>query len=122
MITNVRFAVAAAAMDLRMYAIRAAKKISYGENGMGLVPIMWAVWGVSLVFMAGVSIFAARLGRNEEAQIYLADSSNRVKSDQDAILARVNKFRPVKMTALWVAGAMTAIVLVYYLFDIFHQF
>jgi hypothetical protein len=122
MITNVRFAVAAAAMDLRMHAIRAAKKISYGENGMGLVPIMWAVWGVSLVFMAGVSIFAARLGRNEEAQIYLADSSNRVKSDQDAILARVNKFRPVKMTALWIAGAMTAIVLVYYLFDIFHQF
>jgi len=89
---------------------------------MGLVPIMWAVWGASLVFMAGVSIFAARLGRNEEAQIYLAASSNRVKSDQDAILARVNKFRPVKMTALWIAGAMTVIVLAYYLFDIFHQF
>ena len=89
---------------------------------MGLVPIMWAVWGVSLVFMAGVSIFAARLGRNEEAQIFLADSSSHVKSEQDAILARVNKFRPVKMTALGIAGVMTAIVVVYYLFDIFHQF
>jgi hypothetical protein len=72
--------------------------------------------------MAGVSIFAARLGRNEEAQIYLADSSSRIKSDQDAILARVNKFRPVKMTALGIAGVMTVIVVVYYLFDIFHQF
>ncbi len=89
---------------------------------MGLVPIMWAVWGVSLVFMAGVSIFAARLGRNEEAQIFLAESSNRVKSDQDAILARVNKIRPLKMTALGIAGSMTVIVLAYYLIDIFHQF
>jgi hypothetical protein len=89
---------------------------------MGIVPIMWAVWGVSLVFMAGVSIFAARLGRNEEAQIFLADSSSHVKSEQDAILARVNKIRPVKTTALWIAGAMTAVVVVYYLFDIFHQF
>ena len=89
---------------------------------MGIVPIMWAVWGVSLVFMAGVSIFAARLGRNEEAQIFLADSSSHVKSEQDAILARVNRIRPVKTTALWIAGAMTVIVLVYYLFDIFHQF
>ncbi|MGD1106356.1 MAG: hypothetical protein ABR865_04880 [Terracidiphilus sp.] len=89
---------------------------------MGFVPIMWAVWGLSFVFMAGVSIFAARLGRNEEAQIFLADSSSHVKSEQDAILARVNRIRPVKTTALWIAGAMTAIMLVYYLFDIFHQF
>jgi hypothetical protein len=72
--------------------------------------------------MAGVSIFAARLGRNEEAQIFLADSSSHVKSEQDAILARVNKIRPVKMTALGIAGVMTVIVVVYYLVDIFHQF
>jgi hypothetical protein len=89
---------------------------------MGFVPIMWAVWGVSFVFMAGVTIFAARVGRNEEAQIYLAESSNRVKSDQDAIQARVGKIRPVKMTALAMVGVMTVIVVGYYLFDIFHQF
>jgi len=83
---------------------------------------MWAVWGVSLVFMAGVSIFAARLGRNEEAQIFLADSSSHVKSEQDAILARVNKIRPVKMTALGIMGVMTVIVVVYYVIDILHQF
>jgi hypothetical protein len=34
----------------------------------------------------------------------------------------VNRIRPVKTTALWIAGAMTAVVVVYYLFDIFHQF
>lgn len=72
--------------------------------------------------MAGVTIFAARVGRNEEAQIFLADSSNRIKSDQDAILARVNKIRPLKLTALGIVVVMTVIVVGYYLFDIFHQF
>lgn len=75
-----------------------------------------------MVFMAGVTIFAARLGRNEEAQICLADSSSRVQTEQDAIVARVNKIRPVKMAALGIMGVMTAIVVVYYVFDIFHQF
>ena len=89
---------------------------------MGFVPIMWAVWGMSFVFMVAVSILAARLGRNEGAQIYLAESSSRVKSDQDAIQARVSKIRPLKMTALGIVGVMTVIVVVYYLFDIFHQF
>lgn len=87
-----------------------------------MVPIMWALWGASFVFMAGVIMYAARLGRNEEAQIFLADSSNRIKSDQDAIVARVNKIRPLKMTALGIVGVMTVIVVGYYLFDIFHQF
>lgn len=89
---------------------------------MGIVSILWAVWGMSFAFMAGVTIFAARVGRNEEAQIFLADSSNRIKSDQDAILARVNKIRPLKLTALGIVVVMTVIVVGYYLFDIFHQF
>jgi hypothetical protein len=92
------------------------------EINMGFVPIMWAVWGVSFVFMAVISVFAARVGRNEEAQIFLAESSSRVKSDQDAIQARVNKIRPLKIAALGIVGLMTVIVVGYYLFDIFHQF
>ena len=35
----------------------------------------------------------------------LAESSSRMKSDQDAILARVNKIRPVKMTAMGLVGS-----------------
>ena len=89
---------------------------------MGFVPIMLGVWGASFVFMAVVTMYAARVGRNEEAQIFLAESSSRVKSDQDAIQARVSKIRPVKMAALGIVGLMTVIVVGYYLFDIFHQF
>ncbi|MGB8030052.1 MAG: hypothetical protein WCF30_10345 [Terracidiphilus sp.] len=89
---------------------------------MGFVSVMWSVWGLSFVFMAGVSIFAARVGRNEEAQIFLADSSNRVKSDQDAIQAQVGKIRPVKRAALAMVGIMTVVVAGYYVLDILHQF
>ena len=89
---------------------------------MKFVPIMWAVWGVSFVFMAAVSIVSARLGRNEEAQIYLAESSNRVKKDQAEIAAKVGKIRPVRMTALGIVGVMTVIVVGYYILDVFHQF
>jgi hypothetical protein len=89
---------------------------------MGLVAIIWAVWGASFVFMAGITIFTARVGRNEEAQICLADSSSRLKSDQDAIAARVGKLLPVKKFALTLVGVMTVVVVAYYLYDIFHQF
>ncbi|HVN94548.1 MAG TPA: hypothetical protein VMT38_12675 [Terracidiphilus sp.] len=89
---------------------------------MGVLPILWAVWGLSFVFMAGVTIFAARLGRNEEAQIFLADSSQHQESDQAAIAERVGRIRPVK-TAAWVlVGVMTAVVVAYYAIDIIHQF
>jgi hypothetical protein len=89
---------------------------------MGFISIMWAVWGASFVFMAGVTIFAARVGRNEEAQIFLADSSSHIKSDQDAIAARVGRIRPLKRISLALVGVMTVVVLGYYIFDIFHQF
>jgi hypothetical protein len=89
---------------------------------MGIVSILWALWGASFVFMIVMSIFSARLGRNEEAQIFLAESSNHVKSEQDEIKARVGKVRPIKKASLAIAGIMTVVVLGYYLLDIFHRF
>ena len=89
---------------------------------MGFVPVMWAVWGVSFVFMVAVAIFSARLGRNEEAQICLADSSSHVKDEQAEIAARLNRVQPVKRIALAIVGVMTVVVVGYYILDIFHQF
>jgi len=89
---------------------------------MGFVPVMWSVWGVLVVLMAAVSIYAARLGRNEEDQLFLADSSSNVKSEQDAIAARLNKIQPLKRTVLALAAVMTLLVLVYYVLDAVKQF
>ena len=92
------------------------------ESEMGFVPVMWTLWGVSFVWMAAVTILAARLGRNEEAQIFLADSSNHEKSEQAAIATRMGRIRPYKMTSMGLVGAMTVVVIGYYVLDMIRQF
>jgi divalent metal cation (Fe/Co/Zn/Cd) transporter len=89
---------------------------------MGLLPVMWVVWGVSLVLTAGVSLYAARLGRNEESQIFLADSSSHEKSEQEEIVARMGRIQPLKRSVLALAGLMTLLILAYYILDVFRQF
>lgn len=89
---------------------------------MAFVRLMWAVWGASFVFMASVSIIAARIGRNQEDQLFLADSSSHAKSEQNQIADRVGRIRPLRLTALALAGVMTFVVLGYYLLDIAHRF
>jgi hypothetical protein len=89
---------------------------------MAVVPVLWAAWGFSVLLMIGVSVYAARLGRNEEDQLFLADSSNHAKSEQDAIAIKVGKIQPVKRTTLVLVGVMTLVVLVYYIFDVIRQF
>ncbi|MGA2570271.1 MAG: hypothetical protein ABSF23_07095 [Terracidiphilus sp.] len=62
------------------------------------------------------------MGRNQEDQLFLADSSNHAKSEQNEIAEKLGKIRPVKLTSLGLAGAMTAFVVAYYLLDLVHRF
>jgi hypothetical protein len=89
---------------------------------MNWIPVIWSVWGASVLLMAIVSLYAARLGKNEEDQLFLSESSSHAKSEQDAIASRVEKVQPLKRTALALVGAMTLVVVVYYAFDMFKQF
>lgn len=89
---------------------------------MALVPVMLSLWGISLVLMLVVSIYAARVGRNEEAQICLAESSRHMRSEQDEIAARVGRLQPLKRTVMILAGVMTLLVVVYFAISAFHQF
>jgi hypothetical protein len=89
---------------------------------MNWVPVIWSIWGASVLLMAIVSLYAARLGKNEEDQLFLSEASNHEKAEQAAIASRVNKVQPLKRMALALVGAMTLVVAVYYAFDIFKQF
>jgi len=88
----------------------------------GFVPVMWSVWGVLVLLVLALKIYSGRLTRDEDDQIILDDSFDRVKNEQAAILAKVHKIEPVMRVALWIAVAMTAVVVVYYLFDFYRQF
>jgi hypothetical protein len=89
---------------------------------MAIVPVLWAVWGFSILMLIGVRVYAARLARNEEDQLFLAESSSHAKSEQDAIAIKVGKVEPVKKMTWVLVGVMTLLVLVYYGFDIVKQF
>ena len=88
----------------------------------GFAPVIWAVWGVTVLLFVVVKMYSARLARDEESQIFLGDAFNQEKSAQAAIVAKVNKVEPVKKLALILVGAMTVIVIGYYVVDVINQF
>jgi hypothetical protein len=83
---------------------------------------MWSVWGLFVILLAVVNLYASRLGRDEEDQLFLGESFDHEKSAQAAILAKVNKVQPFKRLALGLVGAMTLFVVAYYVLDVIHQF
>ena len=88
----------------------------------GFVPVMWAMWGFCIFLLAAVSLYASRLSRDEEDQIFLGEGFTEERSAQAAIAAKMDKIQPYKRMALWLVGAMTLFIVAYYIFDIFRQF
>jgi hypothetical protein len=88
---------------------------------MNWVPVIWSVWGATIVLLAIVSLYASRLAKNEEDQLFLADSSSHERTEQASIAGRLARVQPLKRTSLWLVGAMTLVVVVYYIFDMIHQ-
>ena len=89
---------------------------------MTFVPVMWAVWGVLVLFTAALYIYRSSLTKDEEDQIFLDDSFEHEKNAQAAIVAKVNKVQPLLRVALWLVGVATVFVVGYYIVDIFNQF
>ena len=89
---------------------------------MTFVPVMWIVWGLTILLMAGMLLYRSRLSRDEEDQIFLDDSFNQHKADQAAIAARIGKFQPALKFTEIVAGLATIFVIGYYIIDMINQF
>lgn len=83
---------------------------------------MWAVWMVMVLLFAAVSVYASYLAKNEEDQLCLDDSSSRLRAEQDAIAAKIRRFEPVKRVMLSLSGAMTLVVIGYYILNMVDQF
>lgn len=83
--------------------------------------VLWSVWSVFALLMAGLYIYRSSLTRDEEDQIFLDDSFDHEKVHQAAIVARVAKVEPLVRVARWLVVAMTAVVVVYYVRDIMVQ-
>jgi hypothetical protein len=82
---------------------------------------MWAVWAGFVVVLAALYVYRASLTKDEEDQIILDDSFDHMRTEQAAIVARVNKIEPVVRVMIWLVALMSAFVIVYYIRDILLQ-
>ena len=85
---------------------------------MTFVPMMWIVWSAIVVAMIGVHLYRGTLEKDEEDQIFLDDSFEHEKTEQAAIVARVNKVEPLVRVSHWLVAAMSVVVIGYYIRDI----
>jgi len=88
----------------------------------GYAPVMWAVWSALVVVVLALKLYTGRLSRDEDDQLVLDSAFDRVRDEQAAIVAKVNKVEPLKKVFLWLAAAMTVVVIAYYVSDFFSQF
>jgi hypothetical protein len=89
---------------------------------MSFVPAMWMVWGVLLVVSVILKLYVSRLGRDEDDELILLESSEHLRTEQAAILSRLNRVEPVQRAFLWVLGAASLLLAAYYLHDMVSQF
>ena len=87
-----------------------------------MVPVIWSVWSLCVVFLAVMYLYRSRITRDEEDQIFLDDSFSHERSAQAAIAEKVHKIEPLVKTSMYLAGAATVLVVVYYIWDVFAQF
>lgn len=82
---------------------------------------LWSVWGAFALFFAVLHIYRSSLGRDEEDQIFLDDSFEQEKAAQAIITAKVAKIDPWIRIATWLLGAVSIMVIAYYIRDVLLQ-
>lgn len=90
---------------------------------MTFVPVMWGVWGLTVLAMAIMFLYRSRLSRDEDDQLLLHEALNREQNtQQQAIIAKVNKVQPLVRVSEIVAAVATLFVIGYYINDVINQF
>jgi hypothetical protein len=73
---------------------------------MGVMPILWIVWGGVAVILMVLLGYSGTLTRYEEDQIFLDDAGHNQAEQQHEILAKVHRIDP------YVRGAIGAVSLI----------
>ena len=89
---------------------------------MMFYPVMLIIWGVLALIAIALFVYRTSLTRDEDDQIYLDEAFQQEKAAQEAIVAKVNKIEPALRASLWAIGAVTVIIIVYYIWDLLSEF
>jgi len=87
-----------------------------------MVPVVWSVFGVCLLFTIFMHLYRSRLTSDEEDQIFLDDSFSHERTAQMVIAEKVHKVEPLVKASVWLAVAATVLVAAYYIWDVVNQF
>ena len=94
---------------------------SYGKGITMFIPVMFSIWGIAALAAAALFVYRTSLTRDEDDQIYLDDAFQHEKDAQEAIVAKVAKIEPALRISLWGVAGMTAIIVVYFIWDLLSQ-
>jgi hypothetical protein len=76
-----------------------------------MMPIMFIVWGAVVLCFLGLLAYRATVTRYEDDQLFLSEESGQHQHvEQDALIAKVNKLRPMVRLFGSAAGLLTAAI------------
>jgi hypothetical protein len=84
---------------------------------LSYMPVVWIVWAAVITFLLILLVYRSNLTRYEEDQIFLDDSGNHQKKEQEDLLAKVHKIQPVIRVVTGATCVLTVAILGVYVWD-----
>lgn len=84
--------------------------------------VMWSMWSILAFFYIGIRLYVMSLGWDENDQVLLHTGLSHLQAEQSAIAEHLKKVEPLQRVALWLLGAMSLVVIAYYVADMIRQF
>lgn len=89
---------------------------------MSVMPTLWIIWASLAAILLLLLLYRSTLTRYEEDQLFLDDSFDRQRGENDAVLRKVAKIKPLVKIISGATGAMTAAILGMYVWDAIRAF
>jgi len=84
---------------------------------MNYMPVVWIVWAAIITILLVLLVYRSNLTRYEEDQIFLDDSGNHQKKEQEDILVKVNRIQPLIRLVTGVTCLLTVGIIGVYVWD-----
>jgi len=84
---------------------------------MGYMPVVWVVWAGIITLLLILLVYRSNLTRYEEDQIFLDDSGNHQKKEQEELLVKVGKIQPLIRIVTGATCVLTVGILGVYVWD-----
>jgi Tfp pilus assembly protein PilN len=84
---------------------------------MSFMPVVWIVWAAIITFLLVLLVYRSNLTRYEEDQIFLDESANHQKQEQEQILVKVKKIQPLIRIVTGATCLLTVGIIGLYVWD-----